>query len=411
MTTRVSEKGFSLIELIVVMFLLGFAIMIASNSFVTVLKKSKLESKIAETQIEKIVGLEILRQDIEEAGIGLPWYVEDINGDNNFNNDWSALNNYLEADNTESYNAYDDAPDDAPRAIVGDNAAGLNNSDILVIKSTVVRINDEARKWTYLTNDGTSTTVNTWSDANENFDNETQVIAILPKISEVHRVLMTRTDVANNVFFTQYENVTTSYTLPTRMVYMIYGIGPDNDPAAPTSSLRMPFNRADYFITNANVPARCAPGTGVLIKAQINHSNGRRGAGMALIDCVADFQVIFGLDMDEDGTIGTYSTPDGLTVTDAPFEAEGETFANVQSTLSDAALLRNRLKEVRIYILTHEGQRDTDFEFGQTTITVGEYALGQTINLPNVVGDPEYSFYRWKVYTLVVRPENLRGGS
>lgn len=141
-----ADKGFSLIELIIVMGLLGILLAITAGNFATLLSSLKTTSKVAETEIEKIVGLDILRQDIEHTGYGLPWDIDTGN--------WGDIS-YLEAasqnicSSNNNISDYNDttAP---PRGIIsGDNVCD-DGSDYLVIKSTVVRNNEEAQKWTYI---------------------------------------------------------------------------------------------------------------------------------------------------------------------------------------------------------------------------------------------------------------------
>jgi|Deesub1362B_J571_1020462.scaffolds.fasta_scaffold00061_114 prepilin-type N-terminal cleavage/methylation domain-containing protein len=416
-----SKKGFSLVELIVVMAILGIAMAVVMSVFIPTLKHYKQQSKIAETEIEKIVGLELLRTDLENAGAGLPWFVEDLNGDGDFTNDWVLLNNYLEAagDPADDYNDASTAP---PRAIVCGNdvgspvsGTGLNNSDYLVIKSMFVRMSEETQKWTYITYDSTTgqVVVNTWPDNNENPQNTSLVVAIEPtRTADRQRVLATVLD--NNrdptqVFFERFGNLSTTPTpfepFPGQS-YLIFVI----DPADNTNSLRMPFNRADYYISNTNVPTRCAPNTGVLMKAIISHADGSRTGWTPLLDCVADFQIILGLDNNENGIVGTYANADGSTVTGGLSENEGASAVDIQQVLGNAQLLRERLKEIRIYILAHEGQRDRDYDFGSTTIEVGEFGLGHdganAFNLKNRIGN-EYKRYRWKVYKMLIKPDNL----
>ena len=63
-----------------------------------------------------------------------------------------------------------------------------------------------------------------------------------------------------------------------------------------------PFNRADYYIDNASVPQHCAPNTGVLVKAVVAHdAAGTTPTLLPLLDCVADMQVVYGLDNNADG--------------------------------------------------------------------------------------------------------------
>jgi len=83
-----------------------------------------------------------------------------------------------------------------------------------------------------------------------------------------------------------------------------------------------------------------------------------------------------------------------------------------------AAEIREHLKEVRVYILAHEGQRDAGYNFsgfstdpivlgacGATCVMVGEVGLGGEAYDLSLI--PDYQDYRWKVYTVVVKPANL----
>jgi hypothetical protein len=155
----------------------------------------------------------------------------------------------------------------------------------------------------------------------------------------------------------------------------------------------MPFNRADYFISNANVPLRCAPGTGVLVKAVVSHDDGDFDSDedgtddfMPLLDCVADMQVIYRRDITGDGIIDN-TTDDIYTI---PLTAQQ---------------IREQVKEVRVYILGHEGQRDPNYTYPNNSITVGEFGLGNNFDLTGIAN---YQNYRWKIYTIVVNPNNLR---
>ncbi|UCG78221.1 MAG: prepilin-type N-terminal cleavage/methylation domain-containing protein [Nitrospirota bacterium] len=432
MTAR-NERGFTLIELMVALVVFLFAISAATTTFLPLVNQYKQQSKVSESQIEEVIGIELLRIDVENAGYGLPWTIYDVGGDSNYNNDWGSIN-YPETDDAQLYNAYDDGPNSSPRGIVlgndagvgtvaANNGLGINNSDYLVIKATNVRTDDEMQKWTYIHNereaglqnphewmkpDGTTS----WSE--RNMDSTTKVIAIKPSYSDdIFNILMTSTGAPPEYYasMSQYPpNTVTTELIPfdpseTLILYAVGTGGATGDPG-----LRMPFNRAEYYISSSNVPSRCAPNSGVLVKSVISHTNGQRVAGLPLLDCVADLQVVFGLDMDDDGILGTYS--DYVTRTDAPSDPEGAAIANVQATMDDAELLRNRLKEVRLYILAHEGQIDPRFDYGQDTVEVGDSALmgplgHTTFNIANTATQRLRS-YRWKVYTMVINPENLK---
>jgi Tfp pilus assembly protein PilW len=129
------EDGFTLLELMITMIMFIIVIASVSSIFLGLVNQFKQQSKIAETSLEGLTGLEILRQDLEQTGYGLPQNVTGIADGDGDGNLWDELPNYLEA--TGAASAYNDAPQNAPRAIFSGNNIGFNNSDYLVIKSTM----------------------------------------------------------------------------------------------------------------------------------------------------------------------------------------------------------------------------------------------------------------------------------
>lgn len=363
------EAGFSLIELLITMVIIGFVLALGSDMFAGLLRGYRQQSKISETNIEGIVALELLRRDIESAGYGLPW---------------SLSTAYNEATNAVAA-VYNDSPTSSPpRAIVsGDNitAAGyVNGSDYLVIKAVnIAQIaqNDTCTKWTILPNTGI---VTSWNPTSENLVNADRVILISPGSTAAN----SRTLIASGIFST----ITASSSPDETRV--IYGVAP-----ADANPLRMPFNRADYYVktTGITIPGRCASGTGVLYKAIVDQNGGGFGSNdvFPLFDCVADMQVSYDLDRNGDGTISNTVVLNDLFGT--PLTAQQ---------------IRDQVKVVRVYILAHEGQRDTNYTHPTNPILVGQSAvLGRNFDL-STLADPNWRNYRWKVYTLVVRPNTLR---
>jgi prepilin-type N-terminal cleavage/methylation domain-containing protein len=374
------QDGFTLVELMVTMVVFVLVIASASSIFTAVLTQFKQQSKIAETNIEGIVGLELLRADIEQAGYGLPWDLDGIN--------------YLEA--VAPANVYNDAANNPPRPVVFDDNNGVNISDIIIIKASTLAINDQSQKWAYITNTGLNTVLRTWRDINdtlvgdENLETNDRVIVLSPIVGTSERVLINDAGTFFATFNTASPFLVAAFRPPINSfeTNLIYGIKPAG---APVVNPRMPFNRADYFISMNNVPDRCAPGTGVLIKSVINHGNGARGGGLPLLDCVADMQVVFGRDTDDDNTVDLYD--DG-------------------SPGADAEAIRNELKEVRVYILAHEGQRDPSYTWTGPDdpiikITDPDFGDLKDFDLNAVIGGT-YADYRWKIYTIITKPYNLR---
>jgi hypothetical protein len=164
----------------------------------------------------------------------------------------------------------------------------------------------------------------------------------------------------------------------TRYVYGISG----------SSTIRAPFNRADYYISTARIPRNCAPGTGVLVKAVMQQTDGTLGPEMPLVDCVADFQVVYGLDTDNDSEVNSWSN---------------------DVTGLDVNQHYDRVREVTAYILTHDGGKDPRFEYPSTTVYVGNGAQGRNVTLTGLpgIGD-NWKHYRWRLLQISVRPLNLR---
>lgn len=366
------EEGFTLVELLITMVVFVLTIAAATGIFVPLLTQFKQQSKIAESNIEGIIGLEILRKDIEQAGFGIPWVVP------------TAVS-YNEATEPTA-SVYNDSPSDPPRAILSGDNTGTNNSDYLVIKATSLSTSEPAVKWTYVTGTGGGvSTVHTWGNTTEDLVNGLDwVIVIILSRGETNQKVLVNDG-------TNFAAIFDSTSFPPNFApatandrFLVYGVD--------TVNLRMPFNRADYYISTTNVPPRCASTTGVLMKGLINHTTGNRNPEIPLLDCVADMQIIFRSDTDDDGVIDNIASDiSGLT----------------------ANQIRQQLKEVRIYILTHEGQKDTTYRYPSNSIYVGEdETIPQSLNLGrnfDLTTIADYRNYRWKVYRIVVKPDNLRG--
>ena len=413
-----SEAGFSLVELMITIVVFLLVIAGASQVLTSLITQFKQQGKITETNIEGAIGLDMMRRDIESAGYGLPWVIPATVVYNEAGAEAVAFNDCSAA-----------APCNPPKAIVSGNNMTtyvspnniFNGSDYLAIKAANVATSAAAQRWTHLR---TGNVKRTWGTTADDFVNTDRVIVISPGTGGADSQTLVVS--AASAWWTSYTAGTaplvgTASFAPTDTTEtrVIYGIDPD-------TNLRMPFNRTDYYIwrdttnpaTDA-VPDRCAFGTGILRKTVIAQLDGDR-TPFPLLDCVADMQVGFGVD--------TTATTDGVTNCYVNNLADAITV--------DAANIRNRVREVRVYILAHEGQYDRDFTFTIATpllpssIRVGEPSaslptgtgicsadtvLGRNFNFNDPNGDgntsdaiTNWQNYRWKVYTLVVKPNNLR---
>lgn len=391
------QDGFTIVELIITMAVFLLVIAMASQMFSGLLNQFKQQSKIAETNIEGVIGLQLLRADLEHAGYGLPYDIPGVS--------------YLEADNSvatvTAHNeaAYNDAPTAVPRAFVLGDSAGQNlgglvtgNSDVLIIKATNMGTSNAAHKWGYASNTGSlPNTIQPWKDtsgnaiADENFEDGDRVIVLAPTSTTMQRVLLTSGAAFSTIATVPSTTPAQAFSVPAGFqpvadsfeTYLVYGIKTSGTPPVDP---RMPFNRADYYIfqPTTGMPLRCAANTGILYKGTIINKATGNGAGgineLPILDCVLDMQVVLGTD--NNGILG-FST--------AGF-------------VGNAEQLRKQLKEIRVYILAHEGQKDTSYT-SPATITASDPDVGDVITY---IPTGDLRNYRWKIYTLLVKPYNLR---
>ncbi len=396
------QDGFTMVELMITMVIFVLVIVAASNIFTTMLTQFKQQSRIAESNIEGNVNLEYFRSEIQKAGFGLPWVLNGINY-NEAQNDGTTpwVDTLLNDDNG-------GANSNPPRAVVFEDNIGFNGSDVIAIKATNIAMNEASQNFTSQSNyDEIIDLPVNWAGSGDDLQAGDNIIVIKMIDGKDYVVLQNDGATCYTAFPPAGGFLPVIYSNNT---YLIYGISPNG--TAP----RMPFNRADFYVrkpTTANsLPQRCAAGnptnnpnngTGILYKGVVNHTDGNL-TEYQLLDCVADMQMYFGLDTNEDGELDTTSN----------------SLAGM-----DASAIRKRLKEIRVFILAQEGQKDPDYVFNNftgspaapynnacpgacpTCIHVGDATcLGGDFDLAANITD--YQRYRWKVYTMIIQPYNLR---
>ena len=406
-----SRSGFSLVELLVYMAILGVLMAMVLMSFTKTLQQSAQQSDIAETQIATGVGLGLLRSDLERAGFGLPWACD------------SAELNYVEP-----------APlGNAPHALgcirALDSADAFadafplhinNGADYLVIRATnVIQPNDRSGQklgllgndnnsapqiWQLtnnplLRNDNTSNRQiwqlanlnNLLTDLDDFLRGNDWVIALHPGgglSSRDHRELVM--DAGGRFAFpatvVDLAPITPDPSVidPNGEKLLLYGIINRASSATPP---RRPFNRTDYYISGPNdpniqVPRHCADRTGVLMKSILRQDNDQFTV-QPVIDCVADFQVVYILN--------------GI----PPANASQLAGLNPEE-------IRSQVREIRCYILLHEGREDRSYTHPNQNIAVGptnaagNLLAGRNFNLATI--GPDWRSYRWKVVNVTVSP-------
>jgi prepilin-type N-terminal cleavage/methylation domain-containing protein len=399
---RNKQNGFTLLEVLIAIAILGIIMAMNSTLLQEMIAGTRQQGSLVASQFETALGLEVFRNDLGNAGYGLPEaFLTNPAG--------TVTPTYPVAcysepaghgTNPVAVAAFNDCPN-PPRAVVHSDNVGsangyLENSDYLVIRSPAVGMNKAAGKWTYINSD-TTDYVHIWND--NSLDMETgdyMVIVRARATTQDTAQLVINTDSLSPPFFqatyngselNTNENQTPGFrppSPPTGDRYLAYGVEDNTQPIRP-------FNRADYYVrrvtTGANATGTsCAPGTGTLFKAVANHGN-NGFTTYPVMDCVANLQVVFRVDTNGDGI------PDS-TVTDI-------------SGLT-AIQLKEQVKEIQIYMLAHEGTLDRAYRHnGSGTILVGPTsALGRDVDLPTLSGS-NWNRYRWKTYTLFVKPRGF----
>jgi type II secretory pathway pseudopilin PulG len=428
-STMNNNRGFTLLELIVTMGLFIVVIMITGKAFESILKITGRLTSSEESNIEGVVGLEMFRHDLQQIGYGLP-------------NAFQAAPKYREANvasasspanllNDGKGGSSTSLPGDVPRALAslenltayatGNTYNILTGTDYLAIKAATVGRTKASQKWTFLsyTTAAAGKIPNQWSNPADNFASADKVIVLNRTFSATGQV--TNTMVYNTgdptIYWADYPTGTMNDTAfnPTEPGGVNYLYGVDD------GSLGMPFNRADYFVARpsnaANVPTTCAPGTGILYKANVNHSDGSL-TYYPLLDCVADMQLVFGWDVNGNGVIDESGAYDSDPVKIPLSSSSGATKSDIKAIMESPDDIRNKLKYVKVYVMAQEGRKDTNF-------TNKNSLVGNTLSI--VVGDPGpnppsnanltkgynvatlttngWLNYRWKIYRIVVRPK------
>ncbi|MBF0342922.1 MAG: PilW family protein [Nitrospirae bacterium] len=454
------EAGLTIAELIVTLFILSIVMAATFSVFITLSKSFKSETKIAESNIESSLSIELVRRDLEMAGFGLPTgaapilvaggtYSEAVTGGSA---NYTDYDQFMPQKYTPDPTTFNDATNNEPRAVVlsndtnpGDTVSTFDDSDVLSVKSQLVGNDTAAYKWTIRYYDAVSASWKNqlWNDPARDFcPRAAGTFTGDPGCTDKDRIIVVTSD-TKSIFknaSSQYgytvqtwpDNANTN-GLPdpaiNNIVYLIYGVY--TKPSMDTSTVRMPFNRVDYYLQRplpnaatyvSSFPSRCHPKSYTLYRTTINQSDGKRNE-QPILDCVADFQVAIGLDTNANGAVDTWITESGATVAS---KCKSDTVAlgctGTSTDISTALLVRSKVKQVKVFALTHEGKFDNDFYYddpanpGTSDPTVpfdvnftGEDSLAYTLavktyhlnNLSN------YIHYRWKLLVLDVKTANI----
>lgn len=431
-----NNKGFTLIEMLITMVLVIGVLIITGSAFETILKSTGRLVSSEESNIEGVVGLEMFRHDLQQAGYGLL---------DSFTNYDPTILYYTEASVAPANLLNDNmSASSVPRALVSiDGASGtagadsedtsisynlLSGTDYLAIKATTVGRTKASQKWTYLTYSGNGgKRPNSWPNAADNLKDDDRAIVINRSFSKegvVSSKLVFPTATPGSYWTSNATTIMNSAFNPTDQgqVHYIYGVR-SYESSSSNTGLGMPFNRADYFVarpsTASSIPTTCAPDTGILYKANVNHADGKL-TYMPILDCVADMQVVFGWDINGSGVIDESSAYNSDSDQISVSSSIGTTKQTIHDIMLNPDEIRKKLKYMKVYIMAQEGRKDTNYINSNTlvgntlSVVVGEAGPNPPSNVNITKGytaaqltAKNWLNYRWKIYRIVVRPKNL----
>jgi len=342
-----NNKGLTLIELMVTVAVLSIVLAGIYTVYVTTARHSAREYKIAESEMELEIVKNFIERDIAMAGYGL----------------------------AENYDYDEDGVQEFTPIAIGATDGGVNAPDTLTLMGTAVaRLDRATQGWTHVSS--TTPTYQTWGDAREDLVAGDMVMFMEPSTKAL---LVT--------------SGTTTWEFPylggspdtIQKGTLVYGLE--------TTSGSNPYYAVEYSL-GGTPPDVCASGTQNLQRAESRNLPLSTSDRTPLLACVLDFQVAFGLDTNEDGSID--------------FWDDGGTIASL-APYTNPATLRERLKQVRIYMLVQLGGRNPDADVypSGTVIRVGDTTLPQTIGR-DITLTTDQRRYRWRVVSLNITPKNLR---
>ncbi|MCX8083495.1 MAG: PilW family protein [Calditerrivibrio sp.] len=146
----------------------------------------------------------------------------------------------------------------------------------------------------------------------------------------------------------------------------------------PLSNLSNDYESVTYNL-GGTPPQRCNPSTKNLLRS-----------GTPVVNCVKGFKVYFGVDTDGNGSTDSYF--DNLSVT----------------ALDNVTKIYNNLQTISVFILTHDGAFDKDYNHSSNVVTFYDNEIGSNVTF-SLSGVSQYSNYRWKILKVSSKTVNIRG--
>ncbi len=313
-----NKKGLSLLELVITMFIVLLVLGGAYLTYTNLLKGFKTETLSAESEMEKLVGSEIIRLDLEHAGYG-------VGRDENVPPiEWIPSQNRL------------------------------------VIRSTLNNTNNKTFGWLLIKCDSASSLLKDSIVVDRRYDKSNQYIILLDAKKKI----------ISTSSFLKIDNTT---TCPDKGIFAGFPIDMDVINRSGSACINQYCHEVVYRLSsykNRDKLKDCNPDTHNLLRNN-----------KPVLDCVSDFKIRYGIDTDGDGLIDKYDTRaffdndrDGTLDSSASFtDIDGNGAVNSWD-------LRRELKIITLYLLIQDGKYDPGYNFNNSTGYIE--VDGLKLNLP-----------------------------
>jgi len=372
-----THRGFSLIELVIALAIFATVIVGLYKVYDVQFSQQVKEYRVAESSMELGIAKNLIERDLIMAGYGI-------------------MDDY----GTTGFTA---------RAASAAEGTGPGGSDKLTTQGTALGIGSRAaQEWADVTATAPTLTFSSSTDARENLISGDRIIITNPSGTSGKTILTQ----AGQWYFqyngqgnmpTVKSSPSTSFTsLQTGHVF--YGLNTSSETDA-----TFPYYTVLYSLGSiTNNPSYCAPGTYSLLRAESRTSNNPTG-GDPVISCVLDFQVAFGL-------TDNIASLDPSKALNYPINYWDNGGVNKAAAYTPKEL-NQRLKQIRVYILVQEGNKDLTYNYvnpdpnaaAPDKIRVGELGLAGGATGRDFQLSAAQRQYRWRVLTIVVTPRNIRG--
>ncbi len=394
-TLFLDRKGVSLIELLIVLAIFSVVMAGLYSAYKMMTNQGILQYKIAQSEMEFQIAKSVLDRDIAMAGYGI--------ADN-----YCASTSLSASCVSQSY-CSDPAAPSFGLCVPIHLKTGPSPTSLIMMGTALGRESRAAQVWSITTTTAptTASSFRVWADTRENPRSGTTPPANSDKMIYINPS-------SKSLLYTDLTspNSTTGKT----WLFPFPGGGSNPYPSVAATddgllvygmttsvSAGTPYYVVKYSLDSSNLPSNCAPGTSNLMRLE-SKSDPPSGSGQPLMNCVLDFEIALGLDVNDDGGIECWDY--------------GPTCTGVYGYPTET--LRKQLKQVKVFILAQEGNRDPNYTHNTNPIRVGDLNLkpcivsGMTCTSgagavgPNITLTPEQLHYRWKLLTSDIAPKNIR---